>query len=96
MDTHCLAVRTSVTLLPCIHAEEITISREEISGRPASIIFDGTTHVAEAFVIVLRFVDDKCCVQQRVCGLKLLVKSLTGEADSFHSNHILCMNVMHG
>ena len=40
----------------------------EIDGRPVSIIFDGTTHVCEAMVIVLRFVNEKWKIQQRVCA----------------------------
>jgi hypothetical protein len=30
---------------------------KEISGKPVSIILDGTTHITEAFAVVLRFVD---------------------------------------
>ena len=41
-------------------------------------IFDGTTHVAEAFVVVLRFVED-WRINQRISNLLLLEKSLTGE-----------------
>ena len=44
-----------------------------------SIIFDGTTHVCEAFVIVLRYLADDWEVKQCVGRLKLLAKSMTGE-----------------
>ena len=44
-----------------------------------SVIFDGTTHVCEALVILLRFVDENLNIQQRVVRLMLLAKSLTGE-----------------
>ena len=44
-----------------------------------AIVFDGTTHVCEAFVIVLRYVDSDWAIKQRVCRLMLLAKSLTGE-----------------
>ena len=37
--------------------EEMDILREQLSGKCISIIFDGTTHVAEAFVVVVRYVD---------------------------------------
>lgn len=40
-------------LLPFILHEEMAKIKEEISGQPVSIIFDGTTHVTEAFVLVL-------------------------------------------
>ena len=52
---------------------------EMIPGIPVSIIFDGTTQVAEAFVVVLRFIDNDWTIHQRVPQLLLLAKSLTGE-----------------
>ena len=66
-------------LIPFILHEEVTEMKREIEGRPISIIFDGTTHVCEAMVVVVRFMDDNWCIQQRVCRLMLLEKSLTGE-----------------
>ena len=44
-----------------------------------SVIFDGTTHVCEAMVVVIRFVDDQWQTKQRVAQLMLLAKSPTGE-----------------
>ena len=44
-----------------------------------AIIYDGTTRVCEAFVIVLRYVDNDWIIKQRVCRLMLLAKSITGE-----------------
>lgn len=41
-------------------------------------MFDGTTHVCEALV-VLRFLDDEWHVQQCVCRLMLLAKRKTGK-----------------
>ena len=41
-------------------------------------IFDGTTHVCEAMVIVLHYVDD-WVIKQSVCRLMLLPKSMSGE-----------------
>ena len=63
-------------LIPPILCEE----RRKISEglRPVSLIFDGTTHVAEA-VVILRFVDDQWTIQQSVVRLMLLAKSLNGE-----------------
>ena len=66
-------------LIPFILHEEVTEIKREIEGRPISIIFDGTTHVCEAMVVVVRFMDGNWCIQQRVCRLMLLEKSLTGE-----------------
>ena len=52
--------------------------KEEIEGRDASIIFDGTTHVAEAPNIILRFVIE-WKVHQRLIQLLLVTKSMNGE-----------------
>ncbi len=49
------------------------------NGKQVSLIFDGTTHVAEAMVVVLRFIDDGWIIHQRVVRLMLLAKSMTGE-----------------
>ena len=43
-----------------------------------SIIFDGTTHVCEALVVVVRYMDD-WTIKQQVSRLMLLAKALTGE-----------------
>ena len=66
-------------LVPFIHNNEMSMVQKEISGRHVSFIFDGTTHVAEAFVMILHYVDDQWCIQQRVVSLMLLAKSLAGE-----------------
>ena len=65
-------------ILPFILHEEMLRIKKEISGKPVSIIFDGTTHVTEAFAVVIRFWDG-WNVKQRLCGLKFMVKSLCGE-----------------
>jgi hypothetical protein len=63
-----------------LHQEMVKL-KSEVQGRPISIIFDGTTHVCEAMVIVLCFIDAQWSIQQRVgtCSLKLLAKSMSGE-----------------
>ena len=65
-------------ILPFILREEMLKIKKEISGKPVSIIFDGTTHVTEAFAVIVRFMDG-WNVQQRLCGLKFMAKSLLGE-----------------
>ena len=65
-------------LIPFILQDEITKLKQQIGGRHVAIIFDGTTQVCEAFVIVLRFIDD-WVIKERVCRLMLLAKSITGE-----------------
>ena len=66
-------------LIPFIHSEEELKIRGEISGRPVSVIFDGTTRLGEALAIVLRFVSDEWSLEQRLVRLQLLAKSLSGE-----------------
>ena len=66
-------------LLPFIRHQELDTLKRKISNRPLSIIFDGTTHVCEALVIVVRYISDSWEIQQRVCRLMLLAKSVTGE-----------------
>ena len=79
-DSPALTSATNLSqLLPFILHNEIEKLKGEVQGRPVSILFDGTTHACEAMVILLRFVDDQWIIQQRVCSLKLLAKSLRGE-----------------
>ena len=63
LEEHAYAL-TSAThlrqLIPFILQEELSRIRKEILHRPLSIIFDGTTHVCEAFVIILRYLTDDC------------------------------------
>ena len=40
-------------LIPFIHHQEVTKVKNDIKGKCVSVIFDGTTHVCEAMVIVL-------------------------------------------
>lgn len=58
--------------------EELNRLKQDITGKNLSIIFDGTTHVCEAFVVVLRYLDD-WEIKQNVCRLMLLTKTLTGK-----------------
>lgn len=44
-------------LISFILDQELDSLKHQIAGKPISIIFDGTTHVAEAFVVVVQFVD---------------------------------------
>ena len=65
-------------LIPFILDQKTCKLKKEIDGKHLSIIFDGTTHVCEAFVVVVRYIDE-WMIKQRVCRLMLLAKSLTGE-----------------
>ena len=66
-------------LVPFIHQQEQISVKNQIDQQEISIIFYGTTHVCEALVILIRFVDEKWNIQQRVVKLMLLAKSFTGE-----------------
>ena len=48
-------------------------------NQPLFIIFDGTTQVCEAFVVVLRYLTDDWELKQCEGRLKLLAKTMTGE-----------------
>ena len=62
-----------------ILAQEQAQIKEKISGKPLSIIFDGTSRLGEALAVVVRFIDSKWSIQQRLIRLELLAKSRTGE-----------------
>ena len=57
----------------------MSLLKEEITGKSVSIVFDGTTHVCEAMVIVIRFVQGDWSIKQSVCRLMLLAKAMTGD-----------------
>jgi hypothetical protein len=65
-------------LIPFILQDEVSKIKQDIEGRPIVIIFDGTTHVCEAFVIVIRYIED-WVIQQKVCRFMLLAKPVMGE-----------------
>ena len=66
-------------MIPFIRQQEQDKLRDEIWEKSISIVFDGTTHVCEPLVLVIRFVDEQWCIQQRVAKMMLLAKSMTGE-----------------
>lgn len=45
-------------LIPFILSEEMKHIRDEISHKPVSIIFDGTSRLGEALVVFVRFLGD--------------------------------------
>ena len=53
--------------------------KQEILNQPLSIIFDGTIHVCEAFVVVLCYLTDDWELKQCVGWLKVLAKTMIGE-----------------
>ena len=65
-------------LLPFILNEEQDRMKQEIAGRDISVIFDGTTRLGEAIVILIRHVADDWNLVQRILQVRLLAKSMTG------------------
>ena len=71
LEEHGYALASSTNLrqlIPFINQEELSRIKQEILNQPLSIIFDGTTHVCEAFVIVLRYLTDDWELKQCVGG----------------------------
>ena len=82
LEEHGYALTSSTNLMqliPFIHQEELSWIKHEILNQPLSIIYDGTTHVCEAFVIVLHYLTDDWELKHCVGRLKLLAKTMTGE-----------------
>ena len=81
LEEHGYALMSSTNfrqLIPFIHQEELSRIKQEILNQPFSITFDGTTHVCEAFVVVLSYLTDNWELKQCVGRLKLLAKIMTG------------------
>ena len=72
------------SMIDVINKEEKDKVKREMAGRNVSIIFDGTTHVAEALNIILGFVSDNGKIEQRLVKLSLVAKSMTGEELAQH------------
>jgi len=86
LEEHAFALTSATNLrqlLPFLHREELNVLKREIANKSLSIIFDGTTHVCEAMVIVVRYITDDWVIKRCVCRL-LLAKSMTGEELKWH------------
>lgn len=66
-------------LIPVVPQEEIKTIQKELTGRVFSIVFDGTTRLGEALVVLVRFLDSEWTIQQRLIRFLWLAKSLKGE-----------------
>ena len=66
-------------LIPFVHDQEVAQIRQEIARKKVSAMFDDTTRLGEAIVIVIHFVADNCQIQHCLVHLQLLVKLLTSE-----------------
>ena len=65
-------------LIPFVQSEEQQRIRAELQGKRISVIFNDTTRLGEALVIVVRFVDG-FVIKQRLVRFLTLAKSMTGE-----------------
>ena len=65
-------------MIPFVQSEEQQRIRADLQGKKVSVIFDGTTRLGEALVIVLRFVDG-FVIKQYLIRFQTLAKSMTGE-----------------
>lgn len=65
-------------LIPFILYEEKQQIKEEINCKDESVIFDGTSRLGEAVVIVLHFIDN-WSPQQRLVRLQLIGKTICGD-----------------
>lgn len=90
-NNHRLTTRSNLSqIVPVVLQEEIRLVKDELRqpGTPAegpyqarelSLIFDGSTRLGEAIVIIARYVDDNWKVQQRLVRLEVVATSVTGE-----------------
>ena len=65
--------------IPFVRKEEEEMIKGEISGHNVSVIYDGTTRLGEALVIVVRFITADWEIKQRLVRLHLIAKSLKGD-----------------
>lgn len=66
-------------LIPFIRFEEQKQALEETNGREVSVIFDGTTQVAEAMAIVVRYISSDWRITQRLVHALLVTKTMCGK-----------------
>ena len=75
--THCTHL---ASYIPFIAENEKALIKEELNDFPyISVIFDGSTYLGEALVVLVRFVNDKFEICQRLVRVHVLAKSLKGQ-----------------
>lgn len=65
-------------LVPVVHEQEVTLLKSEIAGKPLGLIYDGTTRLAEALAILVRFMDG-WTIQQRLVRFDVVAKSVNAQ-----------------
>ena len=81
-EEHTFSLTSSTNLcqiIPLVHKIEMDKIKKAMDKKRISIIFDGTMNVCNAMVIVVRYITDDWVIQECVCRLILLAKSMTGE-----------------
>ena len=82
-------------LIPMIRQREIDLVKSEVAANSAfSVIFDGSTRLGEALVIVVRYIDKGWNIQQRLLKLEVLAKSMN--AEELAQRLIQCLAVEYG
>ena len=78
-----------------IRQREIDLVKSEVAANSAfSVIFDGSTRLGEALVIVVRYIDKDWNIQQRLLKLEVLAKSMN--AEELAQRLIQCLAVAYG
>ena len=81
--------------IPMIRQRGIDLVKSEVAANSAfSVIFDGSTRLGEALVIVVRYIDKDWNIQQRLLKLEVLVKSMNAEV--LAQRLIQCLAVEYG
>ena len=65
--------------IPLILKQETQRLKEEIATRDLGLIFDGSTRLGEAIVIIVRFVSDNWSILQRLIRLDICAKSVNAQ-----------------
>jgi len=79
-------------LIPFILEEEKQNVKASMQRKWLSVIFDGTTHCAEALAILVHYIDDSWKIQHQLLCIRLLAKSLTGEEVAHELIQVLSVN----
>ena len=65
--------------IPLILKQETERLKEEIATRDLGLIFDGSSRLGEAIVIIVRFVSDNWSIVQRLIRLDICAKSVNAQ-----------------
>ena len=66
-------------LVPFTLKEEEARLKNEVNGKHLSVIFDGTSRLGEALVVIVRFIGEEWTLEQRLIRMQMLSKSMTGQ-----------------